>query len=46
MAIYQILINTLIFARLIKNQNFDKNGYSLKKRINQYSEIIALIGQY
>lgn len=45
-AIHQILVDASIFARLIKNQHFDKNDYSLGERTNQDSEIVALIGQY
>ena len=45
-AIQQNLVSLLIFGRLIKNRCFDKNGYSLGERINQNSEIMALIGQF
>ena len=40
------LVNACRFGRLIKNRCFDQNGYSLGERINQNSEIMALIGQY
>lgn len=33
-------------SRLMKNQCFDKNSYSLKEQINKNSKIMILIGQY
>lgn len=45
-AMQQNLIYTSKLARLIKKRYFDKNGYSLRERINQNSEVMALIGQY
>lgn len=40
------LVNAYRFDRLIENQCFDQNGYSLGEPINQNSEFMALIGQY